>query len=121
MLEYVPDTVYRINKHYTKNEQVRAIWRTARWQYSVAAHYGLPCCCGLKRSMPTCAAKKMPLCFMPICLPRPATSTRSLQRMPIILVKLYTYQMLRALAHIHSIGVCHRWAEGGKCRMKFAQ
>ena len=51
VLEYVPDTVYRINKHYTKNEQ----------------------------------------------------------RMPIILVKLYTYQMLRALAHIHSIGVCHRW------------
>ena len=52
VLEYVPDTVYRINKHYTKNEQ----------------------------------------------------------RMPIILVKLYTYQMLRALAHIHAIGVCHRWA-----------
>ena len=51
VLEYVPDTVYRINKHYTKNEQ----------------------------------------------------------RMPIILVKLYTYQMLRALAHIHAIGVCHRW------------
>lgn len=50
VLEYVPDTVYRINKHYTKNEQ----------------------------------------------------------RMPIILVKLYTYQMLRALAHIHCIGVCHR-------------
>lgn len=24
MLEYVPDTVYRINKHYTKNEQVCA-------------------------------------------------------------------------------------------------
>jgi hypothetical protein len=53
VLEYVPDTVYRINKHYTKNEQ----------------------------------------------------------RMPIILVKLYTYQMLRALAHIHSIGVCHRRVE----------
>ena len=50
VLEYVPDTVYRINKHYTKNDQ----------------------------------------------------------RMPIILVKLYTYQMLRALAHIHSMGVCHR-------------
>lgn len=50
VLEYVPDTVYRINKHYTKNEQ----------------------------------------------------------RMPIILVKLYVYQMLRALAHIHSLGVCHR-------------
>ena len=50
VLEYVPDTVYRINKHYTKNEQ----------------------------------------------------------RMPLILVKLYVYQMLRALAHIHTMGVCHR-------------
>jgi hypothetical protein len=55
VLEYVPDTVYRINKHYTKNEQ----------------------------------------------------------RMPLILVKLYVYQMLRALAHIHSIGVCHRQAGRG--------
>lgn len=56
VLEYVPDTVYRINKHYTKNEQ----------------------------------------------------------RMPLILVKLYVYQMLRALAHIHSLGVCHRcgWLGG---------
>ena len=25
-------------------------------------------------------------------------------------VKLYVYQMLRALAHIHSLGVCHRCA-----------
>lgn len=58
VLEYVPDTVYRINKHYTKNEQ----------------------------------------------------------RMPIILVKLYTYQMLRALAHIHSVGVCHRCAAPGLLR-----
>lgn len=46
----LPHAVYRINKHYTKNEQ----------------------------------------------------------RMPLILVKLYVYQMLRALAHIHSLGVCHR-------------
>ncbi|KAI5674867.1 hypothetical protein M9H77_05817 [Catharanthus roseus] len=31
------------------------------------------------------------------------------QRMPIIYVKLYTYQILRALAYIHGvIGVCHR-------------
>eukprot|EP00887_Chlorella_sp_A99_P007025 scaffold2.g7025.t1 len=55
VLEYVPDTVYRINKHYTKNEQ----------------------------------------------------------RMPLILVKLYVYQMLRALAHIHTMGVCHRRAGRG--------
>lgn len=50
VLEYVPDTVYRINKHYTRNEQ----------------------------------------------------------RMPLILVRLYAYQMLRALAHIHARGICHR-------------
>jgi glycogen synthase kinase 3 beta len=28
--------------------------------------------------------------------------------MPIILIKLYSYQMLRSLAYIHAIGVCHR-------------
>lgn len=28
--------------------------------------------------------------------------------MPILLVKLYAYQMLRALANIHAMGVCHR-------------
>ncbi|KAJ0752596.1 putative protein kinase CMGC-GSK family [Helianthus annuus] len=30
------------------------------------------------------------------------------QRMPMIYVKLYTYQFFRALAYIHAIGVCHR-------------
>lgn len=30
------------------------------------------------------------------------------QTMPMIYVKLYTYQVLRALAHIHSFGICHR-------------
>ena len=52
VLEYVPDTVYRINKHYARNDQ----------------------------------------------------------RMPFVLVKLYVYQMLRALAAIHSRGICHRRA-----------
>lgn len=50
VLEYVPDTVYRISKHYAKNNQ----------------------------------------------------------RMPNIFVKLYVYQMCRALAHIHRVGICHR-------------
>ncbi len=50
VLEYVPDTVYKINKHYV----------------------------------------------------------RSNERMPIFLVKLYVYQMLRSLAHIHRQGICHR-------------
>ncbi|KAM0049161.1 putative protein kinase CMGC-GSK family [Helianthus debilis subsp. tardiflorus] len=30
------------------------------------------------------------------------------QRMPMIYVKLYTYQIFRALAYIHALGVCHR-------------
>jgi glycogen synthase kinase 3 beta len=30
------------------------------------------------------------------------------QSVPIILVKLYAYQMFRALAYIHSLGICHR-------------
>ncbi|CAI5999578.1 unnamed protein product [Closterium sp. NIES-65] len=51
VLEFVPETVYRITKHYTKMNQ----------------------------------------------------------RMPLLYVKLYTYQICRALAYIHNgIGVCHR-------------
>ena len=50
VLEYVPDTVYRISKSYSKNNQ----------------------------------------------------------RMPTVFVKLYAYQMLRALGHIHKYGICHR-------------
>lgn len=50
VLEFVPDTVYRISKHYAKNNQ----------------------------------------------------------RMPNLFVKLYTYQMCRALAAIHEMGICHR-------------
>lgn len=50
LLEYVPETVYRIARHYQKH----------------------------KRSM------------------------------PVIYIKLYMYQMFRALAYIHSKGICHR-------------
>ncbi|DBA78605.1 hypothetical protein WJX77_008465 [Trebouxia sp. C0004] len=50
VLEFVPETVYRIGKHYSKNGQ----------------------------------------------------------RMPTLFVKLYVYQMCRALAHIHRMQVCHR-------------
>ena len=30
------------------------------------------------------------------------------QPMPILQVKLYMYQLLRSLAYIHSVGICHR-------------
>jgi len=50
VLEFVPDTVYRVSRHYSKLKQT----------------------------------------------------------LPYIYTKLYTYQILRALAYIHSLGVCHR-------------
>ena len=50
VLEFVPETVYRASRHYTKVKQT----------------------------------------------------------MPILLVKLYMYQVLRSLAYIHSLGICHR-------------
>lgn len=50
VLEFVPETVFRISKHYSKSGQ----------------------------------------------------------RMPTLFVKLYVFQMCRALAHIHAMGVCHR-------------
>lgn len=50
VLEYVPETVYRVSKHYSK----------------------------VKTPIPT------------------------------IYIKLYVYQLLRALAYIHSLGICHR-------------
>jgi glycogen synthase kinase 3 beta len=34
--------------------------------------------------------------------------TKAKHHMPMLYVKLYTYQMMRALAYIHSLGVCHR-------------
>jgi len=50
VLEYVPETVYRVGRHYSKNRQT----------------------------------------------------------IPLIYIKLYMYQLFRALAHIHALGVCHR-------------
>ncbi|ODV89621.1 hypothetical protein CANCADRAFT_141501 [Tortispora caseinolytica NRRL Y-17796] len=34
--------------------------------------------------------------------------TRARKHMPMLEVKLYTYQLFRALAYIHSLGICHR-------------
>ncbi len=33
---------------------------------------------------------------------------KSKTQMPMLLVKLYSYQMMRGLAYIHTIGICHR-------------
>ena len=50
VMDYIPETVYRVMKHYVKMKQ----------------------------------------------------------SVPILLVKLYAYQMFRALAYIHALGICHR-------------
>uniref|UniRef100_A0A0G4FXZ0 Protein kinase domain-containing protein n=1 Tax=Chromera velia CCMP2878 TaxID=1169474 RepID=A0A0G4FXZ0_9ALVE len=36
------------------------------------------------------------------------TFVRNSQYMPMILVKLYSYQMCRALGYLHTLGICHR-------------
>lgn len=33
---------------------------------------------------------------------------KSKQNVPLLFVKLYVYQLARALAHIHGLGICHR-------------
>jgi glycogen synthase kinase 3 beta len=33
---------------------------------------------------------------------------KSKQSMPMILVKVYMYQVIRSLAYTHSLGICHR-------------
>ena len=34
--------------------------------------------------------------------------TKNNENMPLVLVKLYSYQMLRSIAYIHALGICHR-------------
>jgi hypothetical protein len=36
--------------------------------------------------------------------------SRRKESMPMFSVKLYMYQLARALAHIHGMGICHRYA-----------
>lgn len=34
--------------------------------------------------------------------------TRCKETMPLVSIKIYMYQLARALAHIHGLGICHR-------------
>lgn len=36
---------------------------------------------------------------------------RAKESMPLLSIKLYMYQLARALAHIHGIGICHRYCD----------
>lgn len=47
--------------------------------------------------------------YIPVTLSRIIRQAhKSSQNMPLLTVKLYSYQMLRSLAYIHAIGICHR-------------
>ncbi|KAI9293258.1 Pkinase-domain-containing protein [Neoconidiobolus thromboides FSU 785] len=47
--------------------------------------------------------------FMPETIYRASRNfVRARELMPLILVKLYTYQIVRSLIYIHSMGICHR-------------
>uniref|UniRef100_A0A0M3I7J7 Protein kinase domain-containing protein n=1 Tax=Ascaris lumbricoides TaxID=6252 RepID=A0A0M3I7J7_ASCLU len=47
--------------------------------------------------------------YMPVTVHRVARQYSKLQKaMPLLYVKLYTFQLFRALAYVHNIGICHR-------------
>ncbi len=47
--------------------------------------------------------------FMPETLHKELKSyTKNKQPMPLLLIKLYSYQLIRSLAYIHALGICHR-------------
>lgn len=47
--------------------------------------------------------------YIPVTLSRIIRQVhKSGQNMPLLTVKLYSYQMLRSIAYIHAIGICHR-------------
>jgi len=37
-----------------------------------------------------------------------STYAKRNEKMPIVLVQLYIYQLSRSLAYVHSLGICHR-------------
>jgi glycogen synthase kinase 3 beta len=59
------------------------------------------CCRWLRVCPPAAAARGQ---VYRIC----KSYSKTHQRMPPIFVKLYTYQMCRALGHIHKYAICHR-------------
>ena len=46
--------------------------------------------------------------YLPITLSKFIKSYKKKDACPLIYLKLYSYQMLKSLAYIHSIGICHR-------------
>lgn len=68
VLEYVPETVYRASRHYTKMKQVMPML------YVKVSYVALVAMLTLSNTLP----------------------------------QLYMYQVLRSLAYIHSLGICHR-------------
>lgn len=79
LLEYIPETVYRVARHYNKQKQpipliyVKVSWPTAQAITGFLSDFNYAVC--------------FDFCF---CL------------------QLYMYQLFRALAYIHSMGICHR-------------
>jgi len=46
--------------------------------------------------------------YLPITLSKFIKSYKNKSPCPLIYLKIYSYQMLKSLAYIHSIGICHR-------------
>ncbi|CAI5966840.1 unnamed protein product [Closterium sp. NIES-65] len=113
VLEFVPETVYRITKHYTKMNQRMPLLYVKLYTYQVRPPPGVGVAlrhCFFSTTDKDELYLNLVLEFVPETVYRITKHyTKMNQRMPLLYVKLYTYQICRALAYIHNgIGVCHR-------------
>ncbi|KAL4229288.1 Glycogen synthase kinase-3 beta [Mactra antiquata] len=87
VLEYVPETVYRVARHYSKSKQTIPIIFIKKDEVFL----------------------NLVLEYVPENLYRVARHySKNKQTIPMLYIKLYMYQLFRSLAYIHSQGVCHR-------------
>uniref|UniRef100_A0A182K4M7 Protein kinase domain-containing protein n=1 Tax=Anopheles christyi TaxID=43041 RepID=A0A182K4M7_9DIPT len=83
VLEYIPETVYKVARHYAKNK------------------------CDIVFYIVTVTDLCVCLFFFYFTPPAIVIATSSCGG-PILGVQIYMYQLFRSLAYIHSLGICHR-------------
>jgi hypothetical protein len=120
VLEFVPDTVYRISKHYSKAGQRMPSIYVKLYTYQVGPRrvLGMPCSSSTNTHHRACVFRDVQLINHMIAFqnPRKAEGFGNFVRMPAAKccfpadwrTLLPLLQMCRALAYIHSKGVCHR-------------
>ena len=93
VLEYIPETVYRVARHYSKSKQTIPILYIKVRNVEDAYPY-------MTMAFATGSWRGKELLYLsnPVS-PQPPSHSLS---------QLYMYQLFRSLAYIHSLGICHR-------------